>query len=77
MGIDKEEVKMNCLKALFWVTTSKFWWVTYENAIKPRTSDLNKDEARQLIDALVEFWRKLQLWEIVQSREVQNLFYNN
>ena len=76
MGVSPEEVKMNCLKALFWITTSKFWGVTYENAIKPRTSELNKEEAILLIDSLIEFWKKLGCWVIVTPRELQELFYN-
>jgi hypothetical protein len=76
MGIDKETVKMNCLKAVFGIEKVKFWWVYYENAIKPKTSELTKFEAILLIETLIEFWKKLWLGEIVTSREVMSLFNN-
>lgn len=68
------EVKMNCLKALFWVTETKFWGVTYENAIKPHTSELSKEEAILLIETLIEFWKKLKIKDMVTSREMLDLF---
>ena len=77
MWIPSEEVKQNCLKALFWISKSKFGWIVYENAIKPRTSDLNVQEATLLIETLIEFWKKLWCREIITSRELQTLFYNN
>ena len=76
MGVHKDEVKMNCLKALFWVRISKFGGVTYENAIKPHTSELTKEEAILLIDTLIEFWKKLECWTMVTSRERASLFNN-
>ena len=74
MWYDKETVKQNTLKWCFWVEKVKFWWVYYENALKPRTSELNKEEARFLIDALIEFWKKLWLWNLVTPRELRDLF---
>ncbi len=75
--MDLEEVKMNCLKALFWVTKSKFAWVVYENAIKSKTSQLNVDEARRLIESLIAFWKQLEIENMVTSREMIDLFNTN
>ncbi len=77
MWVSKETIKQNILKALFWVEISKFGGVIYENAIKPHTSELNKEEAILLIESSIEFAKKLWMGEIVTSREVQSLFYNN
>lgn len=72
----KETIKQNCLKALFWIEKTKFWGIVYENAIKPSTKLLTREEAILLIDSLIEFWKKLWLWEIIQSRERALLFEN-
>jgi len=76
MGITSDEVRENVLKALFWVNTSKFWWVTYENANISRTSSLNIIQAKYLIESLIEFWKKLKINNMVTSKELINLFDN-
>jgi len=70
-------LKQNCMKALFWITKSKFWWVWYENANISKTSKLNIEQWTLLIETLIEFWKKLWMWIIITSREVQTLFNNN
>ena len=77
MWVHIEVVKSNCLKALFWITKNKFAWVVYENAIKPKTSDLDIDEARRLIDSLIEFWKQLEIPNMVTPRELEHLFTTN
>ena len=76
MWISSDEVKQNCLKALFWVRESKFAGVIYQNAIKPSTSDLNIEEATLLIETLVELWKKLWLWVLIEKRHIRELFNN-
>ncbi len=77
MWIDVETVKMNSLKCCFWVEKSEFAGVVYENAIKPRTSELNKEEASLLIDFLIEHWKIIWIPHMVTPRELQDLFYND
>ena len=74
MWLSLEEVKMNCLKALFGTSKTKFGWVEYENALKPKSSDLSIEEATLLIETLIEFWKKLWCGEIISSREYNSLF---
>ena len=74
--MDKERVKINSLKCCFWVTKEEFGGVVFENAIKPRTSDLNKEEASLLIDFLIEHWKIIWIPHMVTPRELQDLFYN-
>jgi len=76
MWLSENTVKQNCLKALFWVEKTVFGWVEYENAIQPKTSGLNKEQWILLIESLIEFWKKLDIKNMVMSRELQNLFYN-
>ena len=77
MGISSDEVKQNCLKALFGVTTSKFWGITYENAIISRTSSLDIEQAKLLIDSLIWFGKQLKIENMVTSREMIHLFNTN
>lgn len=79
MWLSSETVKQNCLKALFWVEKVKFWWAYYENALKPNTSKLTKEEAILLLDTLIEFGRKLWCGDIITPRELQSLYdsYNS
>ena len=72
-----DEVKQNCLKALFGVTTSKFWGITYENAIISRTSSLDIEQAKLLIDSLIWFGKQLKIENMVTSREMIHLFNTN
>jgi len=71
-----DEVKQNCMKALFGIRKSKLWGIEYENAIIASTTQLKKDQAILLIETLIKFWQTLWLWELVTSREKQTLFYN-
>jgi len=77
LGYDKWFTKECLMKWVFWVKTIKMWWMQFEVALKWSTKELTKEEAILLIDRIVDFWRKLKLWEIVSSLERQSLFNNN
>ena len=55
---DPEDIKQNFLKWLFWTRKVKLWKLEFENAIKPTTSELTKEEAIFFINSIIKFIEK-------------------
>ena len=55
---DSEDIKQNFLKWLFWTRKVKLWKLEFENAIKPTTSELTKEEAIYFINNIIKFIEK-------------------
>jgi len=71
-----EETKQAMMKGIFWTKTIKICWMWFEISNISSTKKLTKEQAILLINRMIEFWKKLGLWEIIQSAEVRDLFYN-
>lgn len=76
---DAEQIKQNFLKWLFWTKTVKTGKLTFENAIKPTTSELEKEEAIFFIDSIMKFIEKYWVPCKYTPKAVQSLYnsYNN
>jgi len=55
---DPEQVKQNFLKWCFGVKEVKTWLLSFENAIKPTTSELTKKDAVFFIETIIKFIEK-------------------
>lgn len=75
LGYSGAKVKSIMLKAVFGVDKIKAGGIEWEEAKKPSTKDLTKEEAQLLIDAMIQFAKNLWLWDIVTPREY--LLYQN
>ena len=71
---DKEIVKQNILKALFWTYEVKMFWEIHLVANISRTRDLKKDQARLLIDWSLEYAKKIGAWIDITPKEVKSLY---
>jgi len=69
-----EDVKQNFMKWLFWVKKTKLWKLEFENAIKPHTSDLTKEESIFLIDNILKFIEKYKVPCKYSSAELKSLY---
>ena len=70
----KEVVRTNILTALFWTYEVQMFWSTHLIPNKSSTTELDKQEAIQLIDGALEYAKKIDAWIEITSREVQDLY---
>lgn len=70
---DAEDIKQNFLKWIFWTKTITMGKLSFENAIKPITSELLKDEAKFFIDNIIKFIEKYKVPCKYTSADFKNL----
>lgn len=70
----KEVVRTNILTALFWTYEVKMFWEVHLVPNKTSTTELSKDEAKQVIDASLEYAKKIDAGIEITPREVQSLY---
>ena len=72
----KETVRTNILTALFWTYECRMFWEIHLVPNKTSTTELDKEEAIQVIDWALWYAQKIWAWIEITPREIQDL-YNN
>lgn len=75
----KEETHDILLMWVFWTKTLKLWKIEKEVALKPKTSELTKEEWKNFIDTILAFCKREDLPITITSKELRSLYesYNN